>query len=205
MPKHIVLYGAGGHGKVVLDAIHSNDDLVIAGFIDDYKTGMHMNIPILGNSDILPNLHKNVDEVFVCIGNNTNRSRIINKLQERNISMGIISHASAVISPLASLSPGCLILAQASVGPSTHLGIGCIINTGATIDHDCTIENYTHVAPGVNIAGNVHIGSKTFIGIGSSIIQNIQIGDGVTLGAGSTVVKDLPNNCTAYGCPAKPQ
>lgn len=205
MSKRILLYGAGGHGKVVLDAINSNEGCTVAGFVDDSKTGTHMGVPVLGNGDALASLQEQADEVFVCIGNNTERGRIIRQLQKHHIPIGITIHASATVSPLASLAPGCLVLAQASVGPDAKLDTGCIVNTGATVDHDCALEECVHLSPGVHLAGNTHVGAYSHIGIGSCTIEDVRIGKHTVIGAGSVVVRDIPSNCTAYGCPAKPQ
>ena len=48
------------------------------------------------------------------------------------------------------------------------------------------------------------IGQNVVIGANVVIIGNITIGDNVVIGAGSVVVKDVPDNCTVAGNPAKP-
>ena len=206
MSKRILLYGAGGHVKVVFDAISSNKNLTAVGFLDDTKTGTHMGLPILGGSDQLSSLGSDqADEVFVCIGSNADRARILRQLQELELVIATVVHTSATVSPLASLAPGCLILAQASVGPDATLAAGCIVNTGATVDHDCILEECVHLSPGVHLAGNTHVGALSHVGIGSCSKEDVRIGSNVTIGAGSVILKDLPNNCTAYGCPAEPR
>lgn len=206
MPNTIALYGAGGHGKSVLDALLCAKDRTVVGFLDDNKTGEHMGMPILGNAHDLPDIRKRgIDEVFVCIGNGIDRAAVTDMLHRSGISLATVVHPSATVAASASLSPGCLVLAQTSIGPDAHIGTGCIVNTGATVDHDCVLEAYVHLAPGVHLAGNIRIGTHTHIGIGSCVKEGICIGDNVTVGAGSVVLHDLPSDCTAYGCPAAPR
>ena len=56
---------------------------------------------------------------------------------------------------------------------------------------------------GVTDKGSPIIGDNVFVGANSCIIGKIKIGNNVVIGAGSVVVKDVPNNCTVAGNPAK--
>ena len=57
--------------------------------------------------------------------------------------------------------------------------------------------------PGANISGNVRIADATLIGSGATILQGLTIGKNCIVGAGAVVTKDLPDNCTAVGVPAR--
>ena len=85
----------------------------------------------------------------------------------------------------------------------TKIGNHCIVNTAASIDHDCVLEDFTFVGPNATLCGEVHIGEGSFIGAGSVILPGIKIGKNCMIGAGSVVTKDIPNNVTVYGNPAK--
>ena len=56
---------------------------------------------------------------------------------------------------------------------------------------------------GAVLAGSVKVGKSTFIGAGAVIKQGVNIGNNVIIGAGSVVLKDVPNNVTWAGVPAK--
>jgi len=69
--------------------------------------------------------------------------------------------------------------------------------------HDCIIDDYTTVAPSAVVLGRVKIGKYCYIGANSTILPEINIGDGSIIGAGAVVVRDIENNKTVKGIPAK--
>jgi len=202
----IVLYGAGGHGKVVADAVEREGRFAIAGFLDDRATGDCFGISVLGGRDLIPTLKgKGIDGAIVSIGAGDVRQSVQRRLKEAGLGIVTICHPSAQVARGASIGEGTVLMPGAVVGPDAVVGEGCIINTSATVDHDCTIGAFTHIAPGAHLAGGVRIGAHTHIGIGSSVKEEVTIGSNVMIGAGSVVIDHLPDNCTAYGVPAKAQ
>ena len=143
--------------------------------------------------------------MIVSIGVNRIRKMIVERLRANNsaIEFATAIHPSAVISPSAKIGEGTVVMAGAVINADAVIGNHCIVNTGATVDHDCVVEDYCHVAPGVHISGGTHVGEGTWVGVGSSVIQCLNIGKNCMIGAGSVVVKDIPDNVTAFGCPAK--
>ena len=94
--------------------------------------------------------------------------------------------------------------------PRSQIGPGlCILHFGPTIVHPDTIAGYNlTILPGVTIGeannGTPILGDNVAVGTGAIIIGAIRIGNNVNIGAGSVVTRDLPDNCTAVGVPAKP-
>ncbi|OIO54304.1 hypothetical protein AUJ46_03105 [Candidatus Peregrinibacteria bacterium CG1_02_54_53] len=196
----LILFGAGGHGKVVADAAAGN--WRVFGFIDDARTGEHGGYPILGNQKALEKLKEEGVHCIVSIGGCAARAKVQQMLEDMGFPMAIVIHPSAAISQSARIGAGSAILAQTVVGPDAVLGKGCIVNTSASVDHDCSVGDYTHIAPGAHIAGGVKIGTQTFIGIGSSVRELSSIGNHVVIGAGAAVVTDFGDGITALGVPA---
>lgn len=192
------LFGASGHGKVIKEILNANG-VKVEAFVDD-----NPNVNECGGRRVLHDA-TGLSPMIVSIGVNKIRKMIVERLLTDNpaIVFGKAVHPSAVVSPTAKIGEGTVIMAGAVVNADAVIGKHCIINTGATVDHDCVIENFCHIAPGAHISGATHVGEKTWIGVGSSVIQCLSIGRNCMVGAGSVVVKDIPDNVTAYGCPAK--
>ncbi len=112
-------------------------------------------------------------------------------------------HPSAIIGSNVTIGEGTVVMPNAVINIGSQIGRHCIINTGAIVEHDNRIGDYAHLASGVVTAGNVTIDNLTFLGTGSKVIQGLEIGENTIIGAGAVVVKDIPENCTAVGVPAK--
>lgn len=193
----ILLYGASGHGKVIIECAESNAIKVNGIFDDNSQAEKLLNCPIVGSYD-----SKKYPELplIISIGNNLIRKQVSQKVTHRPFTT---IHTSAVISPSSLIGEGSVILHGSIVQASAKIGKHCIINTGATIDHDCAIEDFVHVSPQATLCGNVKIGEGTHIGAGATVIQGINIGKWATIGAGAVVVEDIPDYAIAVGCPAK--
>ena len=192
------LFGASGHGKVIKDILNANG-IKVEAFVDD-----NLNVNECGGHLVLHDA-TGLSPIIVSIGVNRIRKMIVERLKENNptIVYGIAIHPSAIVSPSAKIGEGTVVMAGAVINADAVIGKHCIVNTGATVDHDCVIEDYCHIAPGVHISGGTHVGEGSWIGVGSSVIQCLNIGKNCMIGAGSVVVKDIPDNVTAFGCPAK--
>ncbi len=205
MIKRYIL-GAGAHGRVVADILRSQG-LSLDGFIDDDTSLLGMVVaghPVVGSLDVIRAEMKLGDaEIIVALGKAPLRLRLARQIQDDGFALLNAIHASAVISPSATLGKGICVCAGAVVNPDAVLGDAVIINTGATIDHDCIVGDGVHISPGVHLAGRVRIGTLSFLSTGVSVAPRVQIGANSILGAGSVVVKDIPEGVLAYGVPAR--
>lgn len=205
MTASIMIIGAGGHGKVIADILECIGSYAIEGFLDDQKQGDFYGYPVLGALDVLPSLHeRGIRQLVIAVGDNQKRKELMKRAEQAGLELPVIIHPSAQVARTAKIQPGTVVMPNVVVGPDTKVGLGCILNTSCSVDHDCSIADFAHISPGAHLAGGVQIGAMTHIGIGSSIRENIRVGKSCVIGAGSVVVEDLPDNCTAYGVPAKP-
>ncbi|CAM4240634.1 acetyltransferase [Gillisia hiemivivida] len=191
------IYGASGHGKVIIDIAESINITIDQIFDDNNK------IYTLNEISVIHDLNKNFlnSDTIIAIGNNKIRKRVADSFKGK-IAEAII-HKSAIISPNAIVEKGTVIMPNASVNSATSIGEHCIINTASTIDHDCVLGNYVHISPNAAIAGNVIINEGTHVGIGAVVIPGIKIGNWVTIGAGAVIIRDVPDHAVVVGNPGK--
>ena len=208
MSMPVIVLGAGGHAKVLLNALQlSSVDILGITDPDPALVGQKiLGVSILGTDDELQNY--STEEVQLVnglgsVGLPTARYRLFDEFKKLGFSFAAVIHSSAVVAADVEIGEGSQIMAGAVLQPGVCIGDNVIINTSASVDHDCHIGNHTHIAPGVTLSGEVNVGVGTHVGAGVSIVQGIRIGDGTLVGAGSVVLNNLPSGVKAYGCPAK--
>lgn len=197
--KRISIYGASGHGKVVLDILNSTKEYKLGYVFDDdetLKSFKNCNIDI--SLDV-----KKLQEfpLVFTIGNNRTRKEIVEKIKHR-VAPPMI-HSNAVKSPSAIVGDGTVVMAGAVINADVKIKKHVIVNTGAVVEHDCLLDDYVHISPNAALAGDVHVGEGCHIGIGAQVIQGIKIGKWTTIGAGAVVIRDVPDGATAVGNPAR--
>jgi len=203
----ILIVGAGGHGKVVLDILRAADVYELGGFIDadPALAGTACGgIKVLGAMNLLPKLHRQgILGAVVAIGDSRARRHCAALLREQGIELVNALHPTAYMSPTAVLGQGVVVAAQAAVCTETRVDDLVIINTSAVVDHECHIGEGAHICPGAHLAGRVSVGAGAFVGLGANIIQCLKIGEGATVGAGAVVLEDVPAFSTVAGVPAR--
>jgi len=199
----LLIWGAGGHGKVVLDVAREMgyDDIL---FLDDRATsgGSLQSCEVLspGNTRVL-----NRDASFViAMGSNVERARCFGVAQERGWRPATLIHPSAIVSRSAVIGPGTVVMPRVVVNACTVIGRNCILNTAAVVEHDCVLEDHVHIAPTAALAGNVQLGSFAQVNLAAAVLPGVRIGSGSIVGAGAVVNRSVADHCTVVGVPAKP-
>lgn len=206
--KDIVIVGAGGHARVVLDVIRQTGGFNVRGFIDtasrDGQNTMHEGLPIFTGDAAVEELRsEGVEYAVIAIGDNQARQTMAERLSKSDFTMATLVHPSAIIANGVAIGSGTVIFAGVIINPSTYIGDNVILNTAATIDHDCVIENCAHIAPGVHLAGHVRVGERALVGVGAAVKPNIRIGNDARVGVGAAVIHDVPRGVTVVGVPAR--
>ena len=101
----------------------------------------------------------------------------------------ILTHA--VIGRRAEFGPGLIILHS----------IGLVVNTGVRAGTHCMMEN--GVTIGAEKGRAPVLGNHVYIGSGARIIGGVTVGNNVRIGANAVVIKDVPDNATVVGVPAR--
>lgn len=202
----VVIVGAGGHAKVVIDCLHHEGWNVIGCTDADPTPRTCAGVPVIGTDDALQRLRADgVTHAFCALGANSIRERIGRKLIALGFTLPSFRGAGAIVSPSVAIGAGVAIMPGAVVNIDTVIGDFVIINTNANIDHDGKIGQAVHIGPGASLAGEVVVGDRTFVATGSAVIPQRTIGSDTIVGAGSVVVRDLPSGVVAFGNPARVQ
>lgn len=207
--KNIVIFGASGHGNVVLDCIEKQGVYKVVGFIDSYKKiGEFVNgYTVLGStSDLLLLIEKfNIVGGIIAIGDNCIRKLVVDRIISISPNFLFINviHPNASIGRESIIGKGTVVMPGAIVNSNSRIGDFCIINTNASIDHDSTMEDFSSLAPRACVGGNFYLGKYSAVCLGANIIENIKVGNHSLVGAGSLVINNIEDNVVVYGSPSK--
>ena len=194
----MIIFGASGHAKVIIDIVKSMGEIPIDFIIDDDIT-----IEELQGYNVDHSFDERMENmsVIIAVGKNQTRKRIANKIN--NNFSEVVIHKSAMVSASSHIEAGSVVMANASINAASEIGRHCIINTNCVVEHDVQISDFVHVSPGAIVTGNVKIGEGTHIGAGAVIIPGITIGNWVTIGAGTVVIEDVPDHAVVVGNPGR--
>lgn len=205
----VVIIGAGGHGRVVLDILRVAGRVRVVGFLDadGGLAGTRVDdVEVLGPVNLLPRLKQDrrARAAIVAIGDNRVRRRYLDKILAAGLEPLNAVHPAAIVSPRATVGMNVVICAGAIVAADATIGDSVIVNTGAQVDHECVVEAGAHLAPGAILAGRVQVGADAFVGLGARVIQCLMVGAGALVAAGAVVVRDVEPNARVAGVPARP-
>jgi sugar O-acyltransferase (sialic acid O-acetyltransferase NeuD family) len=196
----VVIFGSGGHGRVVWDILTVGGHDVV-GFLDDQPAATHvLGLPVVARAAGLPP-H---DGMIVAVGDNHVRAAKFAELRAAGVTLVNAIHPSAIVARRVTLGVGVVIAAGVVVNIDSAIGDNVILNTGATIDHDNRIGDHAHVAPGCHLAGGITVGEGAFLGTGTSVVPGRRIGAWAMTGAGAVVVHDVDAGARVAGVPARP-
>ncbi len=201
--ERIVVVGAGGHAKVVVELARSVGLDVVGCTDHGGRTGEVVGAPILGGDDLLSGLHSaGVASAVVALGDNAARWRVGQWVRSLGFRLPALVSPAATVSPSATLGDGTVIMAGAVVNADVRIGEFVIVNTCASIDHDGEVGAGAHIAPGAHLSGGVRVGTGALIGVGAAVLPGVVIGERATLGGGSAAISNISAGDTAVGSPA---
>ena len=207
MQEGIVIIGAGGHCKLVIDILVKNGRYRILGLLDQEKPKGYdvLGCEVIGKITDFRKLLPADCNVFIAIGSGVIRNAIAEDIKNvrKDIKFPSVIHPSAIIGEEVTIGEGVSVSAGVIVNPSARIHPFALINTKASIGHDSRVCLSCTIGPGVTIGGNVKIDGFTTVGMGANIIQGISIGSYSTIGAGALLLKDCNPHSKMYGVPAK--
>ena len=202
----VLVIGAGGHAKVVIEALmRMNEEIIGATDADPAKLGSEcQGVPVLGGDEVADGHGPGGVMLANGIGGSVEgRRAVYRRFKESGYEFLTIIHPSATVAADAELGEGAQVMAGAVIQPAARIGHNAIINTGATVDHDCAIAEHAHIAPGATLCGAVTVADGAFVGAGATVIQGVSIGADATIGAGAVVIDDVAPGAAVNGVPAR--
>jgi sugar O-acyltransferase (sialic acid O-acetyltransferase NeuD family) len=205
----ILVFGASGHAKVVIDIIEQQSLWHIVGLIDSYKNPgtKLMGYEVLGAEACVPDLmtRHNLAGAIIAIGDNWIRHQVVQRAVSDAPGLAFVNaiHPTARVARDVQLGKGVVIMPGVTINPGSRIGDFCFVNTNASVDHDNTLEPFSCVQPNAATGGNVRLGAHSVISMGANVIQGVSIGEHTIIGAGSTVLHDIPDRVIAYGTPCR--
>jgi UDP-perosamine 4-acetyltransferase len=206
----VIGLGAGGHAKVVLEALAAAGGFHAVGLLDPrselWGTAV-LGVPVLGgDGELARQYDQGVLHAFIGLGGASD-SRPRRRLYEwaRSEGMEIVSvvHPRALVSPSARHGAGATVLAGAIVAADAVLGDNVLVNHAAVVEHDCSVGDHVHLATGARLASGVTVAEGAHVGAGAIVIQGLRIGARAVVGAGAVVTRDVDQDVVVAGEPAR--
>jgi len=210
LPQKIVLWGAIGQARLIGEVVKIRGSDVVAVFEENERFPTpYPDLPLFRKWDQFDEWLKSQDiaDLGFSLGLNMNgKGRL--ELHEKLVQLGLqpvtLVHPSAVIATDAEIGEGSQIMASVVIGPNTTIGKQCIVNSRVGIDHDNVIEDGAEISPGATLCGMIKVGKCAWIAAGATVLPMVQIGQNARVGAGAVVNKNVDENTTVVGIPAKP-
>ena len=201
----LLIWGSGGHAKVVLDIARADGRFSAIACINDDEASERAEFSgcrILGSfHNLSPSALGGYDAMVIAIGSNQARAHCFEIAREHGWTLVTLVHSSAVISPSARLGAGTVVMPRAVVNASATVGENCIINSAAVVEHDCHIADHAHLSPGVMLGGGVTIQRFAHLGLGAIALPGSTIGERAVVGAGAVVLRSVEADQTVVGVP----
>ena len=149
----VLIIGAGGHGRVVCDALMALGKN-IAGFLDrdDRKVGGDaMGHPILNQEKTLAE----IDPAKVVLANGVGDLRVRKAIHQTFTASGFrfetVIHPSVIMARDVAIEAGVQIMAGSVIQTGVRVAANALINTRSSVDHDCAIGMHAFFGTGRNI------------------------------------------------------
>lgn len=204
----MIIAGAKGFAKEVLEVIYQADAAAQVAFYDDVSTDLpallHGRYPILRTPAEAQQWLARDPRFTLGVGGPAVRQALAGRLRALGGVLTTVVSPRAIVGAFGNrIGAGCNIVSGAVLTSDVTLGEGVLANVNCTIGHDCVLGDYCEISPGAHLSGHVVLGAHCVVGTGAVLLPGVTVGAYTVVGAGSVVTKDLPDHVVAVGTPAK--
>lgn len=213
MSIRVVVVGAGGHGREVLDVVDAcnatDTAFEVVGVVDDAPSEVNLvrlkerRWRFLGSVGEWIDRGERDVRYLIGVGSSDARRMLDTRLGEAGFEPAVAVHPACVLGSGVHLGPGGVVFAGAVLATNISIGRHTHIHRCATVGHDCVIGDYVTVNPSASVSGDCVVEDGALVGVGASVLQGLTIGPGATVGGVACVVADVPANTTVKGVPAR--
>jgi sugar O-acyltransferase (sialic acid O-acetyltransferase NeuD family) len=187
----LALFGYGGHAREAACQIEQE----VTFFVDD-KYANDVAKPI---SEFNPEEYM----IIVAVADSKDRADIVAKLPKETKYFTFIHPSVHIMDDNIQVGVGSFIGANSILTTNIKLGNHALLNRGNHIGHDSVAGDFFSMMPNAVVGGNVTLGDNVYLGSCSNIREKINITSDVLIGMNAAVVKDITENGTYVGVPAK--
>lgn len=206
--KNVLIIGAMGYGREIFDFIQFLNSVEpqynVKGFLDDRSNALDgfNGFPKILTS--VENYEPLQEDYFICaVGEAKARWKYINMIKERNGTFVSLIHPASAISDKAHIGEGVIIPRFCSISNNVSIGDFSIMHPFCNIGHNASVGRNTSIGSHCFIGGGASVGDTTMVHPHATILPHVVVGDNVVVGAGSVVIRNVKDNMTVFGVPAK--
>lgn len=206
--KNLIIIGARGFGREVyslaIQSVGYDEEFVVKGFLDDNSNVLDGfdNYPAILNSVEAYEIHP--DDVFICaLGSVKAKKHYVTILLNKGAIFINLIHKNVVFNINAKLGTGCIFWGPISISNDVIIKDFVTIHPNVAIGHDVSIGNFAHIGAYCFFGGYTEIQNDVTIYVRATILDRLKVGQGATVGAGSVVLRNVKENTTVFGNPAK--
>ncbi len=203
----MIVVGAKGLAKEILQVLEDNDKVENLAFFDDVNLDIPEKLfkkyPILKTNQEVKE-HFELDHRFILgLGNPNLRKLLGERFEKLGGQLTSVIDKNVTKGSYINIGEGCTLMAGTKLSNGVKLGKGVLVYYNCIITHDVEVGDFVELSPGCKLLGHAKIEANVHIGAGAIILPKLTIGKGAVIGAGAIVTKDVPSDAVMVGNPAK--
>lgn len=199
----MLVAGSAGHAKEIIIILKNHDEII---FFDDTVNAPKIflnQFKVLNKLEEVEDLFGQDKQFCLGLGGPNNRYALVSKLLAYGGELTTVISRHSVIGNNVLIGSGANIMSYVFIGNDVSTGKGVLVNSHASVHHDAIIGDYVEISPGARILGRTKIGSFSSIGSNAVVLPDVKVGENCQVGAGAVVTKNVPDNSTVIGVPAR--